>query len=273
MAKFCGKCGSKLDETTGLCPKCDVEQPEKASAGSAKKTKKSKGKKIRHFLLKVILCALLLGTLAAGVTGALVYFDVVDIPVVSAIFDKMDLSTWKNHEDNNEDESNYKVDPVDAEKYYNENSQILSELEIKDSKEILTEKKAVKVFSDRGFDSYPITTEYDMNGKYSNPVEISGSSSKKHPIYTTYYVNTAGEIWSVSIIDGDVIAYPVSYNMQSKSGIEVVAAESDVITSYDSETNKFFKTIPDSSVLTVKVVKKVNADSLKKMTIEVMNKW
>ena len=26
MAKFCGKCGEKLDETTGLCPKCDMEK-------------------------------------------------------------------------------------------------------------------------------------------------------------------------------------------------------------------------------------------------------
>ncbi len=26
MAKFCGKCGSRLDEATGLCPRCDAEQ-------------------------------------------------------------------------------------------------------------------------------------------------------------------------------------------------------------------------------------------------------
>ena len=26
MAKFCGKCGSELDETTGLCPNCNKEQ-------------------------------------------------------------------------------------------------------------------------------------------------------------------------------------------------------------------------------------------------------
>ena len=25
MAKFCGKCGTKLDEKTGLCPKCEKE--------------------------------------------------------------------------------------------------------------------------------------------------------------------------------------------------------------------------------------------------------
>lgn len=26
MAKYCGKCGSKLDEVTGLCPNCDAEK-------------------------------------------------------------------------------------------------------------------------------------------------------------------------------------------------------------------------------------------------------
>lgn len=25
MSKFCGKCGSKLDEITGFCPQCDKE--------------------------------------------------------------------------------------------------------------------------------------------------------------------------------------------------------------------------------------------------------
>lgn len=25
MAKFCGKCGTKLDEQTGKCPNCDKE--------------------------------------------------------------------------------------------------------------------------------------------------------------------------------------------------------------------------------------------------------
>ena len=30
MAKFCGKCGAKLDETTGLCPNCAPrEEPKK----------------------------------------------------------------------------------------------------------------------------------------------------------------------------------------------------------------------------------------------------
>lgn len=32
MAKFCGKCGSKLDEATGLCPNCDAEKIKDSSA-------------------------------------------------------------------------------------------------------------------------------------------------------------------------------------------------------------------------------------------------
>lgn len=131
MAKFCGKCGSKLDEATGLCPKCDAEQLAKLFAESAKKeetgippekpsskkdVKKQKradkkaarkakkkeklagwstGKKVCHFFLKFILIVLLCGVLAAGVTGALVYFGIVDIPEVSYILARSGLEKRK----------------------------------------------------------------------------------------------------------------------------------------------------------------------------------
>lgn len=52
MAKFCGKCGSKLDEKSGLCPKCDmkavIHPMEGKSANthsSTKRAKRSSGKK------------------------------------------------------------------------------------------------------------------------------------------------------------------------------------------------------------------------------------
>ena len=31
MAKFCGKCGARLDETTGLCPNCDADKLKRES--------------------------------------------------------------------------------------------------------------------------------------------------------------------------------------------------------------------------------------------------
>lgn len=121
MAKFCGKCGAKLDDTTGLCPNCDAdklkEQSDKSepvnvakstqettptsekplSKKEAKKKRKadkknkkkekraqwSAGKKVRRFFLKLILTVILLVVLTAGVMGALVYFGVVDIPFLS----------------------------------------------------------------------------------------------------------------------------------------------------------------------------------------------
>ena len=44
MAKFCGKCGTKLDEATGLCPNCDAEKIKKQveqSAGQPKSAMKN----------------------------------------------------------------------------------------------------------------------------------------------------------------------------------------------------------------------------------------
>lgn len=135
MSKFCGKCGSKLDEATGLCPNCDADKIQKDSTQSqpsevpeqmqadtrasekplggkdAKKQSKSErraqkkaakkekraqwstGKKVRRFLLKLILIILLIAALAAGSVGMLVYFGVVDIPVLSTIILGRDRGT------------------------------------------------------------------------------------------------------------------------------------------------------------------------------------
>ncbi len=72
MAKFCGKCGSRLDEKTGACPKCDAGLP-------------------GHFCVKLVAIMLLLGVFAAGAAGMLVYFQVIDIPVISLILEKNGL--------------------------------------------------------------------------------------------------------------------------------------------------------------------------------------
>lgn len=132
MAKFCGKCGSKLDELTGLCPKCDaeilpqqtaehfkeIEQPEdkktvlekplskkeskkqkKADKKAAKKAKKkekragwSTGKTVRRFFLKTVRIFLLFAILAVGISGLLVYFDVADVPIISDLMMQLNTS-------------------------------------------------------------------------------------------------------------------------------------------------------------------------------------
>ena len=48
MSKFCGKCGSKLDEKTGLCPNCDLIR---FNQNSGKAENQKPGKKL---VLKII---------------------------------------------------------------------------------------------------------------------------------------------------------------------------------------------------------------------------
>lgn len=99
MSKFCGKCGSILNEN-GLCPKCDFVQmktEDEQNAGfkdiSGKKQKnKSKGKAI-----KVIALILAVVIVAGGTVGALSYFNIVDIPVISSILQSSSSNTTEKN--------------------------------------------------------------------------------------------------------------------------------------------------------------------------------
>ena len=126
MAKFCGKCGNKLDEKTGLCPKCDVgnseidkhpitqnvdeltfrDEHKKESVKSVELTRKQKrrikkvekkanrttGQKIRGFLLKLLAFVLVLTLFSSGIMSLLVYFNLADIPLIKRIYNKFDIS-------------------------------------------------------------------------------------------------------------------------------------------------------------------------------------
>ena len=84
MAKFCGKCGSRLDEATGLCPRCDnseeMSQENKElqeSNGGPKKTKK------RKVWLRVFVVVLVL--LVGIGTGAILWIQFGDPQVAKEL--------------------------------------------------------------------------------------------------------------------------------------------------------------------------------------------
>ena len=127
MAKFCGKCGSRLDEATGLCPRCDAEQlrqlkeqkeqpraeanqthaaphqppdrkmakkekkaarkAEKKAARKARRAAWSTGKRVRRAALKGLLVILLLAVLSMAALGTLVYFELVSLPWAETALD------------------------------------------------------------------------------------------------------------------------------------------------------------------------------------------
>ncbi|MCI5595350.1 MAG: VWA domain-containing protein [Lachnospiraceae bacterium] len=128
MAKFCSKCGTKLDETTGLCPNCDKKKRKKKDdigtdpnqtltkkelkkrkkkekkqgkklRKKEKRMKMTKGQRVRSAILKFVLFLILFIVVAGGVLGALTYFDIVDVPYISKILD--DFGMKKQNEEFN----------------------------------------------------------------------------------------------------------------------------------------------------------------------------
>ena len=301
MAKFCGKCGAKLDDVTGYCPNCDAEkyvQPivsndtesgvedsyveikpsnngfKKASKKQQKiqnkadkkmqkvqkKANRTLGQKFKSFLVKFLIILLVLSILAGGVTTLLAYFHWVEVPVISDWIGKI-----QSDDGNNEEQ--YMVTTPDVDEYYENNSKVVSKIDINDSKNVTTEADTITLLKNRGFEDIQITTNYNMDGEYFDDEEIAQSTTK-HPIYQTYYQTENGEIWTIFVINGTVTANPVIYNMQSELNAQVVIAETDTVVSYDSTTNQFYETIPNESELILKKVSAINAKTLESLTGE-----
>lgn len=164
------------------------------------------------------------------------------------------------------------IKPIDAEAYFKENGEIVSVIDANDSTDVTTEKESMELFTDRGFTEYPITTNYSMDGKYSDEKEIEESSAEKHPMFTTYYVCESGDLWTIELVNGCITAYPVSYNEQSESEVPVIISETDTTYSYDSITNKFYETIPKDTALIVKKIDRIDSASLESLTKEGIDK-
>lgn len=101
MANFCKKCGNMLDENTGICKECnptellienelvlskkvknDIPPP------NAKKEKTSTKHKRENFFLKILALVLAMVILTSSAIVALVYFDIIDIPIVSQLINR-----------------------------------------------------------------------------------------------------------------------------------------------------------------------------------------
>lgn len=165
----------------------------------------------------------------------------------------------------------YGIEEINAEEYFQENSEIISKIAVKDSKTISNEKKTLNNYSDRGFSECTISTNYDMDGNFGDSAEVSGSS-ENHPYYEAIFVTSNSEIWNVMEVNGTIIANPLSYNEQSKRSAPILISESDTIVSYDNVNNNFYETIPNESEVIVITVDRIDAETLEKLTVEEIDK-
>ena len=294
MAKFCSKCGMKLNEQTGKCPNCDEKtKMDTASSDSnisingnpkedqnIKKTngeqevKKENKKKTRKIVVITIIIVILLIGIGVGIGVLMVHNE--KNANVSNNGEIQETQSATSTETTTTDEevglgSNYEVPEFDAEAYFRENTTLKSTFDVASSQSIHTESEAYDSFVERGFDGSQVMYEYTMDGTYLGENEISRSSSSKHPMYQTYYATTSGDIWMILEINGSFFATPITYNFSNTQNVPVIVSETDTITSYDSSTNKFYVNIPNASQTVIKTVSKIDAETIEKLTSEEFN--
>ena len=153
--------------------------------------------------------------------------------------------------------------------YFEERAEIISVIPVKDSPNTLSEQQVVQELKSRGFQEYPVISRYSFDGEFGDRITASESSSDKHPIYETYFVTSKNELWVITSIDGTVTAYPSSYNLSHADQVPIEISESEQIASYDSFTNSVYITKPKSSVLNVRIVEKIDAETLESINLEV----
>lgn len=162
--------------------------------------------------------------------------------------------------------------PTEEDNYYWDNSTVLDVIDAKGSPDIPTEAEVVDILKERGFEGYPITYEYTLDGEFVGTKESAESATVKHPMYMTYYVSQNNEIWSIFVINGEVFANPVSFNYGSDLDVSVLLAENEWLISYNNAVNKFYINIPKESMVIVKIVDRISADTLDKLTAEEVGK-
>lgn len=151
---------------------------------------------------------------------------------------------------------------------FGENAHVITMIDAADSPDVLQEKQVADELLNRGFDECTITSEYALDGNYSDAEEISPTSSEKHPTYEGLYVTPSGELWNLLYYNGQLMANPVSYNADSSRDAQLIISESESVTSYVSTSNTFYEVIPPESELIVKQVDHIDAATLNALTAE-----
>lgn len=164
----------------------------------------------------------------------------------------------------------YDNDYKDADEYFHKNTTVHKEFTIMEADNIQTEKEAYENLSARGFTTFSIMAEYDMEGVSNAGYVISPDSEEKHPMYQTYYVTALGDTWMILEINGEIMANPLSYNQYAQKIL--VLSETDTITSYDNALNKFYVNTPKEGVTLVKKIDRIDADTLESLTAEALSK-
>lgn len=197
--------------------------------------------------------------------------DVTEIPTEDGETDIPTSDTGIETLAKDETSEQYEVEAPDADEYYENNSEIVSQVYAKDSKNVQSEIEIYSEIAERGMENILFSAEYTMDGEYYDETEIFEPTVEKHPIYQAMYFADNGDIWTIMVINGMTMANPLSYNMQSGLSAQLIISESETVMSYDSTTNKFYETIPNDSEVIVKIVDRIDAETLEQLTVDMID--
>lgn len=160
------------------------------------------------------------------------------------------------------------IEYPDVRAYFEERAEIISVTPVKDSENTLSEQNAVEELKSRGFTDYPVTSDYSVEGEFTDSVVVSDDSSAQHPMYRTYYMSSEGELWSIALVDGKLTATPSSYNLSHTGGVPIEVSETGKIASYDLSTNSIYLTVPFDTTIDVRVVDRIDSATLDSLDLE-----
>ena len=149
--------------------------------------------------------------------------------------------------------------------YYYKNSDVYAVQDASGSPSALNEADAISSFSGRGFDEEEVTTEISDGGELTDETDASVDSDDIHPVYVSYYETESGNWWAIYAIDGDFMASPISYNLES-GGPEVIVSENGYITSYDIDTDRFYRLRPTDGSCEIVTVDHIDPETLEALS-------
>lgn len=161
--------------------------------------------------------------------------------------------------------------PSETDDYYWNNAEVIDYIDAKESENVQSEKEVIEFLKSKGLGDYPITYNYSIDGEYDEDMEALEDKEDKHPMYSTYYISKTNEAWGITVVNGQIIANPISFNLESTLNAEVLISETSEITSYDNKANKFYVTIPKESAVIVKKIGTIDTETLDKLTSEEVN--
>lgn len=162
--------------------------------------------------------------------------------------------------------------PSTVDEFFWNYSRVYKVIDVHESKDVKTEKEAVAFFSERGFTQFPIQFDFSMDGEYMGDTEASDSSSATHPRYFTFFQSDNGDIYKLFLINDMIIAYPVSFMLEGDHSVDVLISESNKVTSYNSEVNRFYLNTPFSSSAIIKQIARIDDVSINALSREELAK-